>query len=113
MLMSKLQREIIGRCAIGVLGALFLFGAFKCFVAAAIINGDLGQVSADSARTHSGGLALPIGIGIALSLLGAPLTLAAVIPTRWFEKLLGRQRKTTLWEGPEAGEALRRWSDFF
>jgi hypothetical protein len=111
--MSKFQGEIVGRCAIGVLGLLLLLGAFKCFKTASRINDDFNHISSSRSdlRGRASGTGLPTCIGVVLTLLGAPLTIAAVIPTRWFEKIMGRQKNTTLWQGSDVTESVRDWSD--
>lgn len=111
--MSKLQREIVGRCSIGILGLLLLIGAFKCFKTVWRINDDFDHISTSRSdvRGRASGTGLPMCIGVVLSLLGAPLAISAVVPTRWFEKLMGRQNNTTLWNGADVRESMRGWND--
>ena len=112
--MSKLSREIVGRCAMGVLGLALLFGGYKCFRVGWAINEDLTQRRGGLYDTQQAkGTALPIMIGAVLALLGAPLAVAAVVPVSVFEKLMGRTRNTTLWDGSQGADSLGRWGDMF
>jgi len=110
--MSKLSREITGRCAIAVMGLALLWGGYKCLRVGWAIQDDFNQRDTGPYPSRrSSGSGLPIGIGIVLVLFGAPLTIAAMVPVRVFEKMMGRVNNVTLWENPEASNHLRGWND--
>jgi hypothetical protein len=112
--MSKLSREIVGRCAMGVMGLALLWGGVKCFRVGWAIRADLAEhrgraYDIDQAK----GMGLPIGVGVVLVLLGAPLAVAAVVPVDVFAKLMGRTKNTTLWDNSQGSDSLSRWGDMF
>ena len=100
MELSKLQREIISRTTMGVVGLGMLYGAYKCLWFARLVSQ---EISARQGRV----LGLPILLGIVLLILGAVFTLAAVTPTSVFARIMGPPTNTTLWENQAPME--RRW----
>jgi hypothetical protein len=105
---ARLTREIIGRCAIGILGLAFILGGYKCIRTSLAIQRDYDQrAEARISGTRSSGAGAPLALGGVLLLIGSPLLLAALVPVATMEKLLGRQTNNTLWERPDAGTSLR------
>jgi hypothetical protein len=106
-----LTGEIIGRCALALIGLAFLWGGYKCVRTGIDIERDFNQRhSADLRYTRSSsGSGPPLAIGIVLLIIGAPFLTAAVVPVRVIEKLLGRQSNNTLWQNPDPGSSLGRW----
>lgn len=108
-----LTGEIIGRSALAVLGLAFLIGGYKCIRTAIAIERDFDQRASHTFRytRSSSGAGIPLAAGVTLCILGAPLLFAAFVPVRAVEKLLGRQTNNTLWQNPDAGSAVRGFSD--
>jgi hypothetical protein len=110
----NLPGEIIGRCALAVIGLGLLFGGYKCIRTGIDIERDFNQRHAtDRYYTRSGsGAGAPLGIGIVLLIVGAPFLTAAVVPLSVIEKLLGRQTNNTLWQNPDPSTNVRNPNSF-
>jgi len=116
--MTKTQREIVGRSAIGVLGLALLLGGWKTLSTAIDITQDkraraIRQSDSSTSpprRTRTAGPGLFYLIGAVLILGGSIGVLAAVLPTSAMERLMGPPRYTTLGEHGEddARRLLRR-----
>lgn len=90
--MTKPAREFIGRSALFLLGAMFLFGGYKCIVTGMRINEEARKqrlLYRASTRNRDAGGGLPIGIGCILLLIGAPLAFAALVPVDVFARFFG------------------------
>jgi hypothetical protein len=105
----NLTGEIIGRCALAVIGLVLLWGGYKCIRTGIDIERDFNQRhAADYYYTKSDtGAGPPLAIGIVLLIVGAPFLTAAVVPLRVIERLLGRQTNNTLWQNPDPTPHLR------
>jgi hypothetical protein len=110
----NLTGEIIGRCALAVIGLGLLWGGYKCVRTGIAIERDYNQrfsTGTHRARSTSGSGA-PLAIGIVLLIAGAPFLTAAVVPVSVMEKLLGRQTNNTLWQNPDPSTSLRNLDSF-
>jgi len=110
--MTRLQKEIVGRSAIGVLGLALLLGGWKTFSTGLEISKDNRERAARLAsardselgfrpRRSPGGSGLFFALGSLLMVGGAVGVLAAVLPTNTFARLIGPPSYTTLGEHGE------------
>ena len=113
MVLSKTQKEIVGRGALLVMGLMLLYGGWKCLAVASEIRQSVNELRSDTgsrapirARRSGGAAGLPFLIGIVLMAGGGMITLAAVLPTGTFEKMFGGAPKNVgLGQG-------RSWEDW-
>ena len=102
MQLSKLQREIISRAAMGIVAAGLLYGGVKCLLVARALSEH--WVATRAGR--SSGATLPLLAGIVLVIIGGVFALAAVTPSAVFGRIMGPPANTTLWEDREQDD---RW----
>lgn len=95
--MTKLQRELISRMTAALLGAALVYGGWKC------LKIGLGLSSGAGLLFLSGGLLL---------LVGLPLVLFALLPTRAIERLFPPSAPQTGDDGTDGGQATRWWDLF-
>ena len=91
MELSKLQKEIIGRAALAVIGLALLWGGWKCMAIAAEIREETRKERRDALTRRgrrTGAAGLPMAIGIALLAGGGLFTLGAILPAGTFVKLI-------------------------
>ena len=91
-----------------------LWGGYKCVRAGFAAQRDFNERNAHrlhDSRSSSGSFA-PFALGIVLIVAGAPVLIAALVPVRVTEKLLGRQTNNTLWQNPQPGSTLGNWDAF-
>ena len=110
--LTKLQREIISRAAMAVLGVALLYGGYRCLKTGLEFHRESREQH--PGRTYrqerrSSGAGLPFMIGAVLVLLGAPFALAAVIPTAWFAKVMGPPNQIRLHENPSSDNPRGPW----
>src|SRR4051794_21538395 len=103
MELTRLQREIISRAAMAVLGVGLLYGGFRCLKTGWEFQREFREKHPSGASRYGrrwSGAGLPILIGSVLVLLGAPFALAAAVPPNWFAKVMGPPNQIGLHENP-------------
>ena len=110
--LTKLQREIISRAAMAVLGLALLYGGYRCLRTGWEFQReslDQHPTQASPQQRRSSGSLLPILIGAVLALLGTPFVLAAILPTTWFARLMGPPNQIRLHENPNRDNPRGPW----
>src|SRR4051812_45152719 len=110
MELTRKQREIVGRGAMLLFfGLLPIWGGIKCVRTARWLDADFDRQHVNRAPVgnETSGAGLPYTLGAILLLVGGIFTLASVLPSSTFERLIGPPGKTSLWENPEAPEPVR------
>jgi hypothetical protein len=112
MELSKLQRELISRCAMAVLGLGLMYGGYRCLRTAWDLQTEYREnhPGRTYGRTRSSsGAGLPSLIGYVLVIAGAPFALAAFVPTSWFARVMGPPNQFTLHENPSRDNWRGPW----
>ena len=109
MELSRVQRAVISRVALGVMGGGLLFGGYKCLRVSAWLVADYYNRMPPGSRSGDTGSGPFFLIGIVLLLLGGLFALAAITPTPVFERIMGPPRRTTLWDRPDTAGAGWWW----
>jgi hypothetical protein len=110
--LTRLQREIISRAAMAVLGLALLYGGYRCLKTGWQFHREYREQHPNQTsgqRPRSTGAALPFLIGVVLAISGAPFVLAAVLPSDWFAKLMGPPRQIGLHEYPGSDNPRGPW----
>jgi hypothetical protein len=112
MELTKLQREIISRAAMAVVGLALLYGGYRCFRVGREFQREFreqrpGRTYRQERRSGDGGL--PIFIGVVLVISAVPFGLAAVLPTAWFAKVMGPPNQFPLHENPGSDYPRGPW----
>ena len=91
MELSKLQKEIIGRAALAIIGLALLWGGWKCMAVAAEIREETRKERREAFTRRGrrmGAAGLPMAIGIALLAGGGLFTLGAILPSGTFVRMI-------------------------
>ena len=110
--LTRLQREIISRTAMAVLGLALLYGGYRCLRIGWQFQREYREQHPSQAyrqQRRSSGAGLPILIGAVLVISGAPFVLAAVLPSGWFARLMGPPNQIGLHEHPGSDNPRGPW----
>lgn len=107
--LTKLQREIVSRAAMAVLGTSLLYGGFRCLKTGWAFQKEYEQKRSSYRGRGNSGAGLPYLAGAVLVIAGAPFALAAVVPSGWFGRIMGPPNTFRLHENPSADNPRGRW----